>query len=41
MLYANKSDVEADLRVELLRIRERELRFYASNCRTIGTQARY
>jgi len=39
MLYANKQDVEADLRVQLLQIREHELRFYASNCRTIGTQA--
>jgi len=39
MLYANKQDVEADLRVQLLAIRERELRFYTANCRTIGTQA--
>jgi hypothetical protein len=39
MLYANKQDVEADLSVQLLQIRERELKFYSSNCRTIGTQA--
>lgn len=39
MLHANKQDVEADLSVQLLQIRERELKFYSSNCRTIGTQA--
>lgn len=39
MLHANKQDVEADLRREMLQIRERELKYYASNCRTMGTQA--
>ena len=39
MLYADKQALETDLKVSLLSIRERELNLYATNCRSIGTQA--
>lgn len=37
MLYADKQNLETDLKVSLLAIRERELVLYTNNCRNIGT----
>mmetsp|Transcript_6375 Transcript_6375/g.17264 ORF Transcript_6375/g.17264 Transcript_6375/m.17264 type:complete len:242 (-) Transcript_6375:320-1045(-) len=39
MLHADKRAVEQNLRLSLLRIREKELHFYTENCRSLGTQA--
>ncbi|KAJ1637214.1 hypothetical protein T492DRAFT_954666 [Pavlovales sp. CCMP2436] len=39
MLHADKRALEQNLKVNLLRIREKELRFYTDNCVAIGTQA--
>eukprot|EP00302_Diacronema_sp_CCMP2436_P009538 CAMPEP_0179885532 /NCGR_PEP_ID=MMETSP0982-20121206/30334_1 /TAXON_ID=483367 /ORGANISM="non described non described, Strain CCMP 2436" /LENGTH=266 /DNA_ID=CAMNT_0021781125 /DNA_START=472 /DNA_END=1269 /DNA_ORIENTATION=+ len=39
MLYADKRALENNLQVSLIRIREKELDFYAKNCTAIGTQA--
>lgn len=39
MLFADKQALETDLKVSLLSIRERELKLYSENCRSIGAQA--
>lgn len=39
MLAADKRALEQNLKVNLLKIREKELRFYTDNCVAIGTQA--
>ena len=39
MLYADKRNLEVNLQVALLRIRDKELKFYADNLTAIGTQA--
>ncbi|KAG8462372.1 hypothetical protein KFE25_012192 [Diacronema lutheri] len=39
MLYADKAALRTNLKVNLLRIRERELNFYTNNCLSISTQA--
>ncbi|KAJ1626236.1 hypothetical protein T492DRAFT_1034134 [Pavlovales sp. CCMP2436] len=39
MLYADKNALRTNLKVNLLRIRERELNFYTNNCLSISTQA--
>jgi len=39
MLHADKRALEQNLKVNLLRIREKELHFYTENCVAIGTQA--
>ena len=39
MLYADKQQLETDLKVSLLQIRERELDLYTSNFRNIGIMA--
>lgn len=39
MLYADKRNLEVNLQVALLRIRDKELIFYADNLQAIGTQA--
>lgn len=39
MLYADKNALRTNLKVNLLRIRERELTFYTNNCLSISTQA--
>lgn len=39
MLYADKRALETNLKVSLLKIREKELHFYTQNCIAIGTQA--
>jgi len=39
MLFADKQNLETDLKVSLLAIRERELDLYTDNCRNIGAQA--
>jgi len=39
MLYADKRNLEGHLQVALLRIRNKELQFYADNLGAIGTQA--
>ena len=38
MLFADKEQLETDLTVSLLAIRERELNLYTQNCRSIATQ---
>jgi hypothetical protein len=39
MLVADKNALRTNLKVNLLRIRERELNFYTNNCLSISTQA--
>jgi len=39
MLHADKRALEQNLKVSLLKIREKELHFYTENCVAIGTQA--
>jgi hypothetical protein len=39
MLHADKRALEQNLKVNLLKIREKELRFYTDNCVAVGTQA--
>ena len=41
MLYADKRALRTNLKVELLEIREKELRFYTSNTLSIGMQAAF
>ena len=39
MLFAEKAQLETNLAVEVLRVRDRELQFYSDAFSTIGTQA--
>jgi len=39
MLYADKNALRTQLKVNMLKIRERELRFYTNNCLSISTSA--
>jgi hypothetical protein len=39
MLHADKRALEQNLKMNLLKIREKELRFYTDNCVAVGTQA--
>jgi hypothetical protein len=39
MLHAEKAQLESNLAVEVLRVRDRELQFYSDSIATIGTQA--
>tara|TARA_B100000524_G_C23515709_1_gene322267 strand:- start:362 stop:574 length:213 start_codon:yes stop_codon:yes gene_type:complete len=39
MLYADKNALRTQLKVNMLRIRERELQYYTNNCLSISTSA--
>ena len=39
MLYADKNALRTNLKVNMLRIRERELTYYTNNCLSISTSA--
>jgi hypothetical protein len=39
MIQASKDELEMELQVSFAEIRKREMTFYATNCRSIGTQA--
>ena len=39
MLYADKENLKTEVAVELLRVREKEMTFYANNLSMVGTQS--
>ena len=38
MLFADKENLKIEIAVSLLRVREKELQYYATNLSTVGTQ---
>ena len=39
MLYADKQHLKTEVAVDLLRVREKEMNFYATNLSMVGTQS--